>query len=309
MRKSTSDCPETQYCLEIQVISTKDGGITPPPPHTWQAPVVEDMVWDGKSGLTEAVVTGPSWAILFYGWWLLGEGLSLGEVRDTLFTLSGAICWVGKQALLSANPVSLGEGWWLITQAITERCIKPRGPGHPCIIPHASTLFNFSNQGWSPQVAGPSTPIEQWGCPSGTLGHCTRNEAKHCRRTETKGSKNYGQPHPHHFHPCQIMGLKVTRVQHQPLQWCQLGLMDLGVPGIHPVANDAAGSLEAIWKSTCQSSRMRTWKMLSPSKVGVGTEQFIIVLGAEMAPFSHMLSIPYKDTWRSWWEVQGQMSL
>ena len=27
------DQPETQYCLEIQVNPTKDGGATPPPPH------------------------------------------------------------------------------------------------------------------------------------------------------------------------------------------------------------------------------------------------------------------------------------
>ena len=33
---------------------------------------------DGKADLTEAVVTGPGRAILFYGQWLL-EGLSLGE--------------------------------------------------------------------------------------------------------------------------------------------------------------------------------------------------------------------------------------
>ena len=43
-RKLTPNWPETQYCLEIQVISTKDGKMTPPPPHTWQMPVVEDMV-------------------------------------------------------------------------------------------------------------------------------------------------------------------------------------------------------------------------------------------------------------------------
>ena len=42
------DCPESQYCLEIQVISTEDGGTTPPPPpHAWQVPVVEDMLQDG----------------------------------------------------------------------------------------------------------------------------------------------------------------------------------------------------------------------------------------------------------------------
>ena len=39
----------TQYCLDIHVISTEDGGTTPPPPHASQAPVVEDMVWDGNS--------------------------------------------------------------------------------------------------------------------------------------------------------------------------------------------------------------------------------------------------------------------
>ena len=66
-RKPTPDHPGTQYCLEIQVLSNEDGGTTPPPPHTWQAPVVEDMVQDGKSSLTEAVVTGPGHAVLFYG--------------------------------------------------------------------------------------------------------------------------------------------------------------------------------------------------------------------------------------------------
>ena len=38
------DHPETQYFLEIQVISTKDERAAPPPSHTWQAPIVEDMV-------------------------------------------------------------------------------------------------------------------------------------------------------------------------------------------------------------------------------------------------------------------------
>ena len=85
---------EAQYCLEIQVISAKDERTAPPPSHARQVPVVEDMVQDGKAGLTEAAVTGPDQAILFYGWWSLGEGLSSGKVWDTVFTLSGAISWV-----------------------------------------------------------------------------------------------------------------------------------------------------------------------------------------------------------------------
>ena len=83
------------------------GNDTTTPQHACQVPVVEDMVQDGKSGLTEAVVNGLSQTVLFYGWWLLG--LRLGKAWDVSFMLSGAISWVGKQAQLSANPVSLGE--------------------------------------------------------------------------------------------------------------------------------------------------------------------------------------------------------
>ena len=147
------DWPEMWYCLEIQVTSTEDERMTPPPPHAWQVPIVEDMVQDGKVGLTEAVMTGPGWALLFYGWQLLGEGQSLGEAWDAVFSLSGAISWIGKQAQLSTKPVSLGDGQQLIAQAITEGHIKPRGPGHPCSIPPASTLFNFCNQDVSLQPA------------------------------------------------------------------------------------------------------------------------------------------------------------
>ena len=44
VRKLMPDCPEMWYCLVIQMISTKDGGATPPPPYAWQVPVVEDML-------------------------------------------------------------------------------------------------------------------------------------------------------------------------------------------------------------------------------------------------------------------------
>ena len=63
---------------------------------------------------------GPGQAILFYGRQLLGEGLSLGEIQDVVFTLSGALSWVGKQAQLNANALSLQESWQLIAQAITK---------------------------------------------------------------------------------------------------------------------------------------------------------------------------------------------
>ena len=67
----------------------------------------------------------------------------MGKAQDTAFTLSGAMSSIGKQAQLSAKAVSLGDGQQLITQAITEGHIKPRGPGHPSSIPPVPTLFNF----------------------------------------------------------------------------------------------------------------------------------------------------------------------
>ena len=149
-RKPKYDQPETQYCLEIQVVYTEDDKVIPPPTHTWQAPIVEDMVWEGRVGLMEAIVTGPGWVVLFYGRHLLGEGLSLGEARDATFTLSGVIAWVGKQAQLSTKPISLGEGRQLIAKAITEGHIKPWGPSHPHSIPPVSVPFNFRNHDLSP---------------------------------------------------------------------------------------------------------------------------------------------------------------
>ena len=93
---------------------TKDERAAPPSSHPWQVPIAEGMVWDGKVGLTEAIVTGPGQTILFYGWQSLEEGMSLGNTWHTTFTLSGNISKVGKQAQLSAKLASVGDGQQLI---------------------------------------------------------------------------------------------------------------------------------------------------------------------------------------------------
>ena len=276
-RKLISDWPEAQYCLKIQVTSTEDGRMTPPT-HAWQEPVVENMVWDGKSSLTEAVMTGPDWAILFFQWQSLGEELRMGKAQDAVFMLLGAISWVGKQAQLSVNLVSLGEGQQLIAQAITKGHIKPRGLGCPrlhstcCvnIVQHCSTFIIktcLHNQQASQQL------FNNGRCPCLALGQCIKNEAGcHSKaKIKARGNKSYGQTHPNTIHPHQIMDLKVTEVQHQPPHWCLQGQRDQEVPGIHTMANGPTGNLEAIWRSTCQSSRTRTQKMPSYTKVGIGT--------------------------------------
>ena len=82
-------------------------------------------------------------------------------------------------------------------------------------------------------------------------------------RTKARHDKSYGKHHLGHLHSHQIMDSKVTEVQHQhPHQWPQC-LRDWEDQGVHAVANGPAGNLEAIWRSTYQSSMMRTPGMLS----------------------------------------------
>ena len=100
----------TRHCLGIYITLTKETGAAPPPPHAWTVPAVEDMLCHGRTGLTEAVVMGRGHAVLFYWRWLLGEGLCLGEVRDTPFTLTGASTWVGKPVYLATDPLTIQEG-------------------------------------------------------------------------------------------------------------------------------------------------------------------------------------------------------
>ena len=82
---------------------TEELGALPPPSHSWTAPLVEDMLQEARTGLTEAVVTGPGRALLFYGRHLMGEGLMADKARDASFLFTGAGTWVGKLAHLAAD--------------------------------------------------------------------------------------------------------------------------------------------------------------------------------------------------------------
>ena len=121
----------TKYCLEIQVALTEELGAIPPPSHSWTTPLVEYMLREVRSGLTEAVVIGPGRAILFYGRCLLGKGLKADKVRDSGLLLIGASTWVGKSTYLTADPVTIPEGKRVIAQAVSDNRVKTRGPGCP----------------------------------------------------------------------------------------------------------------------------------------------------------------------------------
>ena len=73
------------------------------------APLVEDMLHDIRTSLTEVVVTGPGMAVLFYGKRSLREGLTADEARDAAFLLTGAGTWVGKPAYHTADPMTIEE--------------------------------------------------------------------------------------------------------------------------------------------------------------------------------------------------------
>ena len=75
-RRPPSSHPNIRHCLQIHVTLTKELGAVPPPSHSWMAPLVEDMLYDVRIGLTEVVVTGPGRAVLFYGRHSMGEGLT-----------------------------------------------------------------------------------------------------------------------------------------------------------------------------------------------------------------------------------------
>ena len=64
-RRPPSDCPNTKYCLKIQVTLTEELGTVFPPSHSWMAPLVEDMLLDARTGLTKAVVIGLGRAVFF----------------------------------------------------------------------------------------------------------------------------------------------------------------------------------------------------------------------------------------------------
>ena len=119
-QRPPSSCPNMKYCLEIFVTLTEELGAVAPPSHPWTGPLVEDMLHDVRTGLTEAVVTGPGRAVLFYGRCSMGEGLATDKARDAAFLLTGAGMWMGKSAYLTANPVTIQEGKRAIAQAISD---------------------------------------------------------------------------------------------------------------------------------------------------------------------------------------------
>ena len=102
------------------------------------------MLHDARTGLTEAVVTGPGRAVLFYGRHSMGEGLMVDEAREATFLCTETGTWVGKSAYLTADPMTIQEAKRAIAQAILDNRVKARGPGCPHVNPPAQQPFQFN---------------------------------------------------------------------------------------------------------------------------------------------------------------------
>ena len=140
-----------------------------------------------------------------------------------MFMLSGAISWVGKQAQLSANPVSLGEGWWLITQAITRRMHQPMRAWTSSL---HSTCINTIQLQQSRPVSMTSKPPNSC-CMMGGAQMWPQDSVPRMRSGTTVrltlrpgAMRVAGNPTSISFPPCQIMDLRVIKVQCQLLHQC-----------------------------------------------------------------------------------------
>ena len=114
------------------------------------APLVEDMLQEARTGLTEALVIVPGRAVLCYGRHSIGEGLKADEARDATFLLTGAGMWVRKAAYLTANPMTIKEGKRATAQAVSDNRVKVRGLGHLHANLPAQQPFQFKAHRASP---------------------------------------------------------------------------------------------------------------------------------------------------------------
>ena len=69
--------------------------------------------------------------ILYFGQWLLKEGLPLGDSRDVGFHLGSPVNLAGGETQVEMMVSSIWEGHQAITDAVVEKRTKARGPGCP----------------------------------------------------------------------------------------------------------------------------------------------------------------------------------
>ena len=96
--------------------------------------------------------------------------------------LTGVGTWVAKPTYLTADPLTIQEGWWEIAWDITECQIKVRGPRHPHVNPSTPQPFRFDQRGDSPQkdIPGDANPdhklLPHWPLRGQNCNRCRRDQ-------------------------------------------------------------------------------------------------------------------------------------
>ena len=69
-------------------------------------------------------------AILFFGRYLCKEGLLYRNTKDIELSLRGPVNWAWRTVQVEATVHTVQEGCQAIADAIIEKKMKARGPGH-----------------------------------------------------------------------------------------------------------------------------------------------------------------------------------
>ena len=99
----------------------------------WGGWLIADILQEACLGdqITDAVVVAPGEAILFFGRYLLREGLSYRNAQDVKLGLTGPVNWAGRMAQVKVTTNTVQEGCQAIANTILEKRSRASGPGHP----------------------------------------------------------------------------------------------------------------------------------------------------------------------------------
>ena len=119
------------YYIQVRVMLGEGGGDQPPPSHAWTGSLIVNMFQDGlEEWITEAVVLAPGEVILFFRWWLLKEGIPLGNARDVGFCFAGPVNWARREAQVEMTE-ALYRKVVESLQTVVERELRPGGQDAP----------------------------------------------------------------------------------------------------------------------------------------------------------------------------------
>ena len=139
LRRLLSIC---SLLLEHHVRVTLEEGRSdqPPPSHVWSGSLITDMLQKAcpRDFITEAVVLALGEAVLFFGRHLYKKGFLYRNAKDVELGLRGPVNSAGRTAQVEVTVNTIQEGSRAIADAIMEKEMIARGPGHPSGLRRAS---------------------------------------------------------------------------------------------------------------------------------------------------------------------------